>query len=191
MQWIPTLLAVGGLGLMATSALAQDNNGNPNSTVSIGYSHGKIAGGDSVDGVTAKYNYELDQKPWGVMSTLTYMGGKQDGDTSHNGRKYHSDVDADYYSVGVGPSYRISPDLNAYGVVGVSKTDVQGTQRRAGSLATRQIDSDDTAVMYGAGVQYNPAPNWSVDLGYEGSRVSDGNDKRNLNAVNVGAGYRF
>lgn len=191
MQFMNTLILVSTMGLLATSAYAQDMNGNPNSTVSIGYSHGGISGADSVDGVNVKYNYELDQKPWGVTSTLTYMGGNQEGDVSSNGRNYRNDVDVKYYSVGVGPSYRISPNVSAYGVVGVSKTDVKGTQFTRSGIGNRRVDADDTAFMYGAGVEFNPAPNWAINAGYEGSRVSDGFDKRNINAVNIGAGYRF
>ncbi|AUZ05430.1 enterobacterial virulence outer membrane protein [Vitreoscilla sp. C1] len=191
MRFIPTLLLTSGLGLIAMNAQAQDAQGNPNTTVSIGYSHGKISGADKLNGVTAKYNYQFDQQPWGVMTNLTYMGGKQRNNITSSNQLYENDVDVDYYSAGVGPSYRINPNVNVYGVVGVAKADTKGTQKQNRTGRIYNIDNKDTNVMYGAGVQYNPAPNWSVDVGYESSRVNDGYDKRSMNAFNVGVGYRF
>lgn len=191
MRLIQATLLATTFGLVAISAQAQNTNIDPKSTVSIGYSHGKISGADSIDGVNLKYNHELNQQPWGVMTSLTYMSGKQDGDISSGAHRYSNDVDFDYYSAGVGPSYRVNPNVNVYGLVGVSKSDAKGTQRRTDNNATYYVNDKSTAFMYGAGVQYNPAPNWSVDLGYEGTRVSDGYDKRSMNALNLGVGYRF
>ena len=191
MQILPKLFLASSLSLLAGLSFAQDAQGNPNSTVSIGYSHGKISGADKLNGINAKYNYQLNQQPWGVMTNLTYMGGKQRNNITSDNQLYENDVDVDYYSAGVGPSYRVNPNVNVYGLVGVAKSDTKGTQRQNSTGKIYNIDNKNTHVMYGAGVQYSPMPNWSVDVGYEGSRINDGYDKRSMNAFNVGVGYRF
>lgn len=191
MQLLPKILLASGIVLLASTSFAQDAQGNPNSSVSVGYSHGKISGADKLNGVNLKYHYQFDQQPWGVMTNLTYMGGNQKNNITSGNQLYENDMDVNYYSVGVGPSYRVNPQLNVYGLVGVGKSDVKGTQRNRQTGQLYDVNNKNTNVMYGGGVQYSPTPEWSVDVGYEGSRIIDAYDKRRMNAFNVGVGYRF
>lgn len=86
-----------------------------------------------------------------------------------------------YYSLNVGPSFRLNDYVSAYALAGVSQTE--------STVSTRQGKSSDkhTSISYSAGVQVNPIKNWAIDVAYEGS----GSGEWSTNVFIIGVGYRF
>ena len=171
-------------------------------SVSIGYAQGKVTDGDTVRGVNVKYNYEFSNQ-WGVLASTTYMqgdssvGANQLPDISPD-KWGEASRDTKYFSVMAGPSYRINNNINVYGVVGIARTSAKGQAQwlnhEGGKYVHRgdfSVKDTSTGLGYGAGVQINPTANIVVDLAYEGARSSNALENKNLNAFNVGLGYRF
>ncbi|STC85487.1 Attachment invasion locus protein precursor [Edwardsiella hoshinae] len=79
--------------------------------------------------------------------------------------------------------------------INVNKTTVFASWREVSLGSAQEGSLQDSrskgGVMYGAGVQINPLANWSVDIGYEGSRADLGGSKHSINGFNLGIGYRF
>ncbi|WP_291972286.1 Ail/Lom family outer membrane beta-barrel protein [Candidatus Symbiopectobacterium sp.] len=150
-------------------------------TLSLGYSQGKLTDFKNLHGVTAKYHYQPDG-PLGFISSLTYMGGSKDvDDLGENAR-----LRVKYYSLLVGPSYRVNEFVSLYGLAGVSHFKGKYSETN-GVDANSSQNHKESGFAYGAGVQISPAANWSIDLGYEGSKSEHTKTK----GFNIGLGYRF
>lgn len=165
------------LAAMSGGAIAQADT----HTISLGYSHGKVTDFNNLHGVTAKYHYQPDGS-LGFISSLTYMGGEKKYNAGANKAK----VQLKYYSLLVGPSYRVNEFVSLYGLAGVAqgKGKLSGADAGGNNLSYKDKKS---GFAYGAGIQIAPAANWSIDLGYEGSTAKN----IKINGFNIGLGYRF
>lgn len=168
-------------------------------TVTLGYAQSDVQDFDDIDGINVKYRYEWDS-PLSLIASFTYMSG----DVSNEYRLDYDAVknkgDIDYYSLGVGPAYRINDMFSIYGLVGFNVNDVSysstwynnvyysGTPDYVGKVSGSETK---TSFMYGAGVQINPMPNLTIDAGYEGSQLDVDGKSYSINGFNVGVGYRF
>lgn len=165
------------LAAMGESAIAQADT----HTISLGYSHGKVTDFKNIRGATAKYHYQPDGS-LGFIGSLTYMSGDKkfnvDGDKGKDQRKY--------FSLLVGPSYRVNEFVSLYGLAGVAHGNIKRSGTDAGGDNISYKDKK-SGFAYGAGVQISPAANWSIDLGYEGAKTKG----TKINGFNIGLGYRF
>ncbi|MBH5326249.1 outer membrane beta-barrel protein [Salmonella enterica] len=158
------------------------NAAAPQHTISGGYAQSNLkAGGQSADdkpkGVNVKYRYEFNEK-WGVASSFTYTG--QSYDFYYAGSKV-GDADLDYYSLSAGPAYRINDYFSVYGLVGFAHG------RITSDVFWHPSSESKTSGVYGAGLQFNPFPNWVVDASYEYTKLGD----VKVGTWTAGIGYRF
>lgn len=170
-------------------------------SATIGYAQGKVSGGDTLRGVNAKYNYELNDR-WGVIGSLTYMKGSKSGltdstsiapDILANGER-----STKFFSLAAGPSYRLHDKVTAYGLLGVARTkaDVSadwmnhesGTYVKRGTVSA---NAKRTGLSYGGGVQINPTQRYLVDLSYENAPGTNGQQNKRVNSFAIGLGCRF
>lgn len=170
-------------------------------TVSVGYSHGKVSNGDSLDGVNVKYRNEVNDQ-WGWIGSVTYMKGDKKGlrdtttaapDILANGKR-----DTKYYSIMAGPTFRVNDVVSVYGLMGLARTksDVNADwlNHEGGNYVKRGTVSAShkkTALGYGLGAQINPTKNIAIDVAYEGAQSSNALGNKHMNAFSVGVGYRF
>ncbi|EKN4774180.1 MULTISPECIES: attachment invasion locus protein Ail [Yersinia] len=152
------------------------------SSISIGYAQSHVKeNGYTLDndpkGFNLKYRYELDDN-WGVIGSFAYT--HQGYDFFYGSNKFgHGDVD--YYSVTMGPSFRINEYVSLYGLLGAAHGKVKS------SVFDESISASKTSMAYGAGVQFNPLPNFVIDASYEYSKL----DSIKVGTWMLGAGYRF
>ncbi|WP_340609696.1 Ail/Lom family outer membrane beta-barrel protein [Xenorhabdus bharatensis] len=189
-------------------------------TFGIGYSNSQIStpANTYLDGVNVHYRYEWDS-PVSIIGTFTHMRGSTDqvvkytnsASGNHQNTQFEQPVafKSKYFSLMVGPAYRINDYLSIYSLIGIAHV-----TNRAHKTA---IDTNDGAnsgdfdilpaadetlktneLAYGAGIEINPVKNFSVYLAYEvttskhaprGSRNEGVNNY--INGFNVGVGYRF
>lgn len=129
-----------------------------------GYVHTKTEG-NSLNGFNVKYGYTPDESHFGVMSSLT-ISANNDNDT-----------DRGYGSALVGTSYRINDFIKPYVMVGIGR----GAVKNNGDTQTS------TGFAYGAGIQLTPISGFTIDAGYEGSKIFGSQ----ANSVVIGAGWKF
>ncbi|MDA8518505.1 outer membrane beta-barrel protein [Citrobacter sp. Igbk 16] len=132
--------------------------------VTGGYAHTKTAG-NSFNGVNFKYGYTPNEMDLGVISSLTVTANGDD------------DIDRGYGSALVGASYRVNDVLKPYVMIGVGR----GAVKEDGDTDTS------TGFAYGAGIQVTPISGFTLDAGYEGSKVFGSQ----VNSVVIGAGWKF
>lgn len=166
-------------------------------TISLGYAQSKVQDLNNINGVNIKYRYEWDS-PVSVIGSFTYMSGKDDYSYYLTKDIINNKVDIKYYSLSVGPAYRLNPYISFYGLLGLNynKVDYKSSWNNYESGSYRYMGDvrgniKKTSFMYGAGVQINPIENVAVDIGYEGSSLDDGNQSHAINGFNIGVGYRF
>lgn len=152
-------------------------------TLSLGYSHASVDGFSDIDGLTAKYHYQTEN-PLGIIGSFTYMGG--DEDRNYGAGDYGKEK-VKYYSLMAGPSYRFNELVSIYGLLGVARGKVDWHYRNAADGYYGAGSESKTDFAYGAGIQIAPAANWTIDAGYEGSKI----DRVKVNGFNIGVGYRF
>ena len=174
-------------GLMSGTALAD------NHTVSVGYAQSKVEHFKNIRGVNAQYRYEWNS-PVSVMGSFTYMSGDDDQNYSIASDSIHNHVDVKYYSLMVGPAYRINDFVSLYALGGFAHTKADGdtTWVNGGDNYTQRdsISEKSSSFAYGAGVQFNPTAELAINVGYEGT-TTDIDGDRGINGFNVGVGYRF
>ncbi|MTD38268.1 Ail/Lom family outer membrane beta-barrel protein [Erwinia sp. CPCC 100877] len=164
-----------------------------NQTVSIGYAQSKIEDFKTIRGVNLQYRYEFDS-PFSVLGSFTYLKGKGQQHYLLSGDTVNNHIDAKYYSLQVGPAYRINRFVSLYALGGIAYAKATGTTKWINVddvFVNREgISEKSTSFAYGVGVIFNPIDNLSVNVGYEGTQASlDGN--RSINGFNLGVGYRF
>lgn len=142
---------------------AQTIAGSEN-VVTGGYAHSKTSG-KSFNGVNFKYGYTPDEIDLGVISSLTITANDNDN------------IDRGYGSAMVGASYRLSDALKPYVMIGVGR----------GVVKTDGDNNTSTGFAYGAGIQFTPISEFTIDAGYEGSKIFGSQ----VNSVVVGAGWKF
>ncbi len=181
---------------MSTQVLASDQ------TVSLGYAYSNInmgmdmgmEGTKNLNGVNVKYRYDWDS-PLSVISSFTYLNSntKKSFDL---GDVVNISLDIKYFSLSVGPAYRLNSWLSVYGLLGINYNKSHATSTwesiTGSNRSTNQnIQSTKKSLMYGAGVQINPIDNIAIDIGYEASSVNVTDKKFTTNGFNIGVGYRF
>lgn len=134
------------------------------SVVTAGYVYTNLEG-KTLNGLNGKFGYTPDKSDLGVISSLTISGNND------------NDIDRGYGSALVGVSYRVSDIVKPYVMVGVGR----GAIKNDGDTYTS------TGFAYGAGIQLTPISGFTVDAGYEGSKVFGSQ----ANSVVIGAGWRF
>lgn len=188
-----TALILAGSFLVGQSAMAESQ------TVSIGWAHGKIENANNLNGVNLQYRYEWNS-PVSLVTSFTWMSGSEDN-SWHDawGDSYKQQVDTTYYSLLVGPAYRINEYVSLYGLIGAArtKTDVNYEWRNSvgadepGGHKTINGSTDSTNFAYAAGISINPVENLAINIGYEGTRADFYGANYAINGFNVGVGYRF
>ncbi|MEG1213701.1 MAG: Ail/Lom family outer membrane beta-barrel protein [Leclercia sp.] len=174
-------------GLMSGAALAD------NHTVSLGYAQSDVEDFKDIRGVNLQYRYEWDS-PLSVMGSFTYMSGDEDQHYYLASDSVKNHVDVKYYSLMVGPAYRLNDFVSLYALGGFAHTKADGDTRWVnggdGYTQTDSISEKSTSFAYGAGVQFNPTAELAINVGYEGT-TTDIDGSRGINGFNVGLGYRF
>ena len=165
-----TALLACALGVAGTASAYQH-------TLSLDFAQGSatVKGGDIKDpkGVNIKYRYEMDPT-WGGLASLTY-------EKSNTNLWNAAKAKVEYASFTFGPSYRFNELLSAYGLVGLSHADATA------KLNGQSYAGFGTDFAYGLGLQFNPTPQFAVDLSYERSKPGDLSNSIWM----LGVGYRF
>ncbi|PIJ52099.1 PagC [Erwinia sp. OLTSP20] len=183
-------LAISGLCvfMMAGACPVQASN-----TISIGYAQSKVENFKNMPGVNLQYRYEWDS-PLSVVASFTTLENNNDSESQFLGLRTTDNVKAEYYSLLAGPAYRLNDYFSLYALAGMSHTKMSrhynGYDGQGGSLQFNYSDNSN-AFAYAAGIIINPLDYLSVTLGYEGSQTRVEGDKRAINGVNLGIGYRF
>ena len=164
-----------------------------NQSVSVGYAQSKVEDFKNIRGVNLQYRYEFDS-PVSLLGSFTYMKGDDDQNYFLASDYVQNHVEAKYYSLLVGPAYRLNEYVSLYALGGVTRTKADGhtTWHNAGDnyVGRETISADSTSFAYGAGVIFNPVENFTVNVGYEGTNADLEGD-RAIDGFNVGVGYRF
>lgn len=150
-------------------------------TVSLGYAQLK-ADDVKLKGVNAQYRYEWDS-PLSALVSSSYLTGNDRSDY----RTGYENVDAKYFSLLAGPAYRINEYVSAYAIGGLAQTRTDYEEKSYNGSYYSSEKNNKTSFAYGVGAIFNATPNVSINIGYEGTKVS-GNK---VNGFNIGAGYRF
>lgn len=187
-----TLLAI----LVSSVALSPFASANTH-TVTLGYAQSKVQDFDNIRGANLKYRYEWDSA-LSVISSFTWMSGSFDDTYLADKDRIKNEAKITYYSLAVGPAYRLTEYLSFYGLIGLNHSKAKAHSRwsnyESGSyrdMETTDYSGSKTTLMYGAGLQINPAKNWVIDMGYEGSSYDDGIKNRSIHGFNIGAGLSF
>ncbi|CCP06037.1 Ail/Lom family outer membrane beta-barrel protein [Erwinia amylovora] len=158
--------------------------------LSIGYAQSRVQDFKNLRGVNVKYRYEPESL-LGVITSFSYMSaGGNEFDSSSWGDTYYDDsVKVKYFSLLIGPAYRINKHVSLYAVGGISNGKSALTQNYRNSNYTYTENSTDntTSLAYGAGVQINPLENIVLDISYEGSKIQ----QTKINGFSMGIGYHF
>jgi putative virulence related protein PagC len=181
-------LAILAAATMMSGAVLADNH-----TVSLGYAQSDFENLGDIRGVNVQYRYEWDS-PLSVMGSFTYMSG----DTHEAEDDGESDIfklkdEVKYYSLLVGPAYRVNEYVSVYALGGVSYTKLNEDTTWIDSNGPfyHESESDNsTAFAWGAGLQFNPTGNISVGIGYEGTTAKYIHS-HSINGFNLTVGYRF
>ncbi|VEA67772.1 Attachment invasion locus protein precursor [Serratia plymuthica] len=167
------------------------------STLSVGYAQSKVQNFKNINGVNLKYRYEWDS-PISVISSFTYMSGDQSESYYAYRDRIDNHAEVKYYSLSVGPAYRINPYISVYGLLGLNynKVDYKSSWHNYAYNTYEYMGEESgnqkkTSLMYGVGFQVNPMENLAIDVGYEGSRLDVDGRNLSINGFNIGVGYRF
>ncbi|SUW62492.1 Attachment invasion locus protein precursor [Buttiauxella agrestis] len=167
-------------------------------SITAGYAQAKAQDFKNINGMNLKYRYEW-ASPVSIMTSFSFMTGS-DNYAYNVGRDIvDNSANVKYYSLAAGPAWRINELFSVYGLLGASYSKVKynynwknyeggNTYEDMGRYSGK---NDSTSLVYSAGVQINPLPNFVIDVAYEGSNLDDGASDHSLNGFNVGVGYRF
>lgn len=181
---LAVLLATG----MTSGAVLADNH-----TFSAGYAQSEVKGFKDLKGVNLQYRYEFDS-PFSVVGSFSWMKSDEDYTDRLSQDEISSTVEIKYYSLLVGPAYRLNDYVSLYALGGVAH--VKGEDNYTwvnygdGYTETDTATAKGTGFAWGAGIIVNPMENLSLTAGYEGTNV-DLEGSRNINGFNIGVGYRF
>ncbi|ABG14310.1 MULTISPECIES: attachment invasion locus protein Ail [Yersinia pseudotuberculosis complex] len=153
------------------------------SSISIGYAQSRVKeDGYKLDknprGFNLKYRYEFNND-WGVIGSFAQT--RRGFEESVDGFKL-IDGDFKYYSVTAGPVFRINEYVSLYGLLGAGHG-----KAKFSSIFGQSESRSKTSLAYGAGLQFNPHPNFVIDASYEYSKLDD----VKVGTWMLGAGYRF
>lgn len=165
-----------------------------NHSVSIGYAQSKVQDFKNIRGVNLQYRYEFDA-PVSLLGSFSYMKGDKSQKDHFYGHTIKDQVDTEYYSVLIGPAYRVNDYVSLYALGGMAHVKADGKSSWIwpnGVLATEaSVFKSSTSFAYGAGVIINPIKNVSINVGYEGTKADLAGGDYSINGFNIGVGYRF
>ena len=164
-----------------------------NHSLSIGYAQSKVQDFKNIRGVNLQYRYEFDA-PVSVLGSFSYMKGDESQEAHFYGHSIKEQVDAKYYSVLIGPAYRVNDNVSLYALGGMAHVKADGKSSWDWSDGTVDVASGSksaTSFAYGVGVIINPMENVSLNVGYEGTKVHLAGSDYSINGFNIGVGYRF
>ncbi|ELM3722607.1 Ail/Lom family outer membrane beta-barrel protein [Edwardsiella piscicida] len=178
-------LVLGAAGIL-TVQVAQAGS----STLSLGYAQSKVQNFKNMPGVNLQYRYEWDSA-LSVMASLSVLQNDVDSTTHWWGVTSQDHVKARYNSLLIGPAWRLNEAVSLYAAAGMSHS--QMARDYVSSAGQAPIHYADTvnALAYGGGVLVNLSAHVTANLGYEGSQTRVQGQRRHVNGVNVGLGYRF
>ncbi|WP_336879632.1 Ail/Lom family outer membrane beta-barrel protein [Providencia rettgeri] len=164
--------------LLGSSVVMADTD-----SIYAGYARVKPQYDKALNGFTLGYQHEF-MSGWGLMTNFTYAKGDR--------KETEEDASANikYYSLMTGPSYRINDYIGLYGQLGLAHIKAKGSAHYEDGY-TEHFSQSKSALAWGAGIIVNPADNFAITAGYEGSHFSVDDDKVSTNGFNVTAGYRF
>ncbi|EDW6064621.1 Ail/Lom family outer membrane beta-barrel protein [Salmonella enterica subsp. enterica serovar Oslo] len=173
------------------------NAAAPENTLSVGYAYSHIKDFGNLNGVNLSYRYEFTPE-WGVLGSFSYAEGKDSGGFNQpdTNEREHWGQRVNYYSLLVGPTYRINDYVSLYGQIGVAYIKSHGSYDYTSTWdsSSEHYSANKTGFAYGAGVQFNPVENVALTVGYEGASFGssgDDTDSVNTNGFNIGVGYSF
>ncbi len=167
-------------------------------SVTVGYAQSKVEDFKNIRGVNLQYRYEFDDMV-GVMASFNYMknselkGGKDTGYEQGYEISRSRNADMKYYSVLVGPTFRLNDYVSLYALGGLAhtKAELNDTWNIINIYELESKSSEkSSAFAYGLGVIINPTAALSISLGYEGTETDFGK-KYSINGFNIGLGYNF
>ena len=104
----------------------------------------ELLGEGTINGLNLKYQFEPAGSRVGFIGSFTYASGS---DRVEQAGSRPVDLDLRYYSLALGPSYRIAPAVSLYGVVGFA-----GSKAETNTASV----SDNFEPVVGAGVRVFP-----------------------------------
>ncbi|WP_067708083.1 Ail/Lom family outer membrane beta-barrel protein [Erwinia sp. ErVv1] len=173
--------------IMSATAMADSHS------ISVGYAQSKVQNFKNMPGVNLQYRYEWDS-PVSLLTSFTALQNDEDESGNFMGIKTNDHVKAEYYSLMVGPAWRLNDYISLYALAGLSHSTMERNARDYdyyGHPERINFSDRSNAFAYGAGVIFNVTEHVTLNAGYEGSRTSVEAQKRSVNGVNVVMGYRF
>lgn len=188
-----SLLATVIISSLISSAAIADNH-----SVSLGYAQSHLQSLTNLRGVNLEYRYEFDN-PLSVLASASYLTrSDSDRETYNIGHsQYISEKDeakAKYFSLLVGPAYRLNEYVSLYALGGLARTKIEmkeGVYYNSDKLGSVSYSETKNSFAWGAGVIVNPVEDVSINIGYEGTRANILDNHYAINGFNVGVGYRF
>lgn len=158
-------------------------------SLSMGYTQSRVEHFNNIRGINLKYRYESEM-PVGLITSFSYLAGKN-GYNEFFSREasLRGDLKFNYWSLMAGPAYRINDYVSFYALAGAGtgKGEMKQHMTMAGFSEYSETSKRKTGFSWGSGLQFNPANNFVIDIGYEGSKIDDAK----LNGFNIGVGYLF
>lgn len=169
-----------------------------NHSVSLGYAQSRIQSLTNLRGVNLEYRYEFDN-PLSVLASASYLTRSDSGqDTYDLGYSQtlteKDDAKAKYFSLLVGPAYRLNEYVSLYALGGIARTKIELKERayyNSEKLGSVSFSESKNSFAWGAGVIVNPIEDMSINIGYEGTRTNILDENYSVNGFNIGVGYRF
>lgn len=195
------LIALSAAVLFSTAASAGELSQRP--TLLFGYQNAMINDFGHIDGPNVKFQYETPSA-FGIMGSVSAMKKdwgkgtsqckKRDWNCKVKERKNRMPIrNAEYYSVLIGPTYRIADSISLFALGGMSHTKVDkplSGEKKNHTLKAEGAESSNNFA-YSVGVVINPTDNLAVSTGYEGSRAAFNKNKHDINSMFMSIGYRF
>lgn len=175
------------------AAIICTTNTFADNAVSLGYSHGKVSNGDNLRGANIKYSHSGEE--WGILTAVNFMSGsKKNISGSYESDRFLSgERDTQYFSIMVGPTYKINQYLTAYGTLGLAHTSSDLNSIIVGESRTGTLSQSisTTSLAYALGLQAHVTEKFLIDFSYEGASSNNALNNERLNAFTVGVGYKF
>lgn len=133
-----------------------------------------------IAGFNMKYQFEPDGSRIGFLGSFTYASGS-DRISQSNGPS--TKIDATYFSLAAGPSYRLNRFVAIYGLFGFAGADAE---------VDGGVSVDDYfAPIFGAGVRLNPTRSIVIDAHYEKAGIQSDRKHVDGDTYSVGLGVQF
>ncbi|KFC05625.1 Ail/Lom family protein, partial [Trabulsiella guamensis ATCC 49490] len=116
------------LAVLLASSMVSEVAFADNHSVSIGYAQSKVQDFKNIRGVNLQYRYEFDS-PLSALASFSYMSGDDKQNYFLSGDSVDNRIDAKYYSLLVGPAYRINEYVSLYALGGIAHVKATGKTR--------------------------------------------------------------